>query len=138
MAWDKDDAETVRAMVRHENDLINHRVSWLLTIQGFLFAALAFTWEDARVLVPVIAGVGVFVSFSIGIVIRYGSAAIGKLNKDWEGNKPPNYDGPDIMGHVSTANWERPFRPWRFLPVLFAFAWVATLCVWKWAPSTLG
>jgi len=38
--------ETLRSMVRHENDLINQRMGWLLQLQGFLFAALAFGWDQ--------------------------------------------------------------------------------------------
>jgi hypothetical protein len=39
--------ETFREMVRHENELMNHRVSWLLTLQGLLFTALGFAWDKA-------------------------------------------------------------------------------------------
>ncbi len=32
-------AEIVREMIRHEDDLLNHRFTWLAVIQTFLFAA---------------------------------------------------------------------------------------------------
>jgi hypothetical protein len=32
-------------MIMHENQLINDRVTWLLTFQGLLLAALGFAWE---------------------------------------------------------------------------------------------
>jgi len=52
MAWTLDDASTIRQMIAHEDDLINHRLTWLAQLQGFLFAALGFAWEKASVLVP--------------------------------------------------------------------------------------
>jgi hypothetical protein len=33
-------------MIMHENELVNHRLTWLCQIQGFLFAALAVTWNS--------------------------------------------------------------------------------------------
>jgi hypothetical protein len=36
--------ETVRAQLVHEDNLINHRLSWLMTSQAFLFAAFALQY----------------------------------------------------------------------------------------------
>jgi len=33
----------VREMIRHENDLVNHRLTWFCQVQGLLFAALGVT-----------------------------------------------------------------------------------------------
>ena len=34
--------EIIRSMIQHENQLINERLTWLLTFQGLLLAALGF------------------------------------------------------------------------------------------------
>ena len=39
--WRPEAAETVRQMIYHEGELINHRLGWLVTLQGLLFAGLA-------------------------------------------------------------------------------------------------
>ncbi len=46
-------AEVVRAMIDAENRLVNDRMAWLTTLQGLLFAALGFVWEepDVRMLI---------------------------------------------------------------------------------------
>lgn len=36
----------IRAMVQHEDGLREQRLGWLLTLNGFLFAALSFAWEE--------------------------------------------------------------------------------------------
>ena len=36
---DKEKFELGRELIRHEDGLINHRVTWLLVLQGFLFTA---------------------------------------------------------------------------------------------------
>jgi hypothetical protein len=52
--WRPEADETVRQMIYHEGELINHRIGWLVTLQGLLFAALGFAWNDAKELVYVI------------------------------------------------------------------------------------
>lgn len=40
-----DDFDRIRNLIRHENELINQRLTWLGTFQGLLLAALAFAWD---------------------------------------------------------------------------------------------
>jgi hypothetical protein len=39
------DWKRVRSAIEHENDLTNHRFTWLMASQGFLFAAFGLTWQ---------------------------------------------------------------------------------------------
>src|SRR6187399_279345 len=39
------DWKRVRASIEHENNLTNHRLTWLLTSQGFLFAAFVLVFQ---------------------------------------------------------------------------------------------
>jgi hypothetical protein len=40
---DLDVYDTFRKYIQHEDNLINNRITWMLTIHGFLYAAYAFT-----------------------------------------------------------------------------------------------
>jgi hypothetical protein len=37
--------ETFRSYIRHEDDLTNNRITWMLTIHGFLYASYGFTLQ---------------------------------------------------------------------------------------------
>ena len=39
MPWTDEDAKVIREMVRQEADVSNHRLTWMATLQGLLFAA---------------------------------------------------------------------------------------------------
>ncbi|MDD2864539.1 MAG: hypothetical protein PHC99_07410 [Methylococcales bacterium] len=50
MEYDKtkieNNSKIIRSMIEHENSLVAQRVSWMTTIQGLLFTALAFAWKE--------------------------------------------------------------------------------------------
>ena len=73
--------ETIRSMIRYENDLISHRLGWLSAFQGLLFAALAFAWgkNDVILLNLIICIMGILVSVSIGLATKKANDAIVKL-----------------------------------------------------------
>jgi hypothetical protein len=77
--------ETFREMVRHENELMNHRVSWLLTLQGLLFTALGFAWDkaDAHALIYVFCATGAVVAISSQTVLNGARQAIDQLRQWW-------------------------------------------------------
>ena len=119
------DAGIIREMIRHENELLNHRLSWLCQIQGFLFAALAFAWKDptAGQIIFLICLIGALVAASSYYGLNRVEMAVASLRIWWENNKAPDYFGPDIIGR-SPDKKSIPFlRPWTFLPTLFFVAW---------------
>jgi len=126
-SWTTEDARTVREMIFKEAELINHRFTWLATLQGLLFTALAFGWKDFRGLVYLLAGLGVAASGSSLAVLWCSQEAIKKLARDWERNKPPGYTGPGVMGFIPMIPYFDLVLPWLALPVLFAAAWVTVL-----------
>jgi hypothetical protein len=120
-------ASIIRSMIEHENNLQNYRLTWLMTVQGLLLAGLGFAWDkkDTRELVGVFCLLGILVSISSWSVLRLSGAAYQDLLDWWKNNKPPNYDGPPIIGHQSRY----PFvlwilRPWRALPWIFVLGWI--------------
>jgi hypothetical protein len=123
--WQSSDAEVVRQMIEHESEVTNHRLTWLVTLHGFLFAALGFAWKDGQILIPILAILGVATSGSMLIPLYSADAAIRNLVREWKANKPEQYRGPDVIGYHSDKLIIRIFVPWIFLPVLLAAAWIA-------------
>jgi len=125
-----EDAQIIRTLIEHENDLQNHRLNWFLTIQGLLLAALGFAWDkqDAHALVIVFCILAILVSLSAWSSLRLTDAAYEDLHNWWESHKPKNYDGPPIVGH--RAEYKFIFwilRPWRILPWVFTLGWLIIL-----------
>jgi hypothetical protein len=90
-------ADVTREMIQHENDLINHRITWLCQIQGFLFAALALTQKsgsDAMLILLPIIGIAVAISSWTGLYAAL--VAIENLSGDMD--KKCNEYRPRVMG----------------------------------------
>jgi len=60
-----DHSNTIRTMIEHENLLVNYRLTWLIALQGLLFAALGFAWgkPDTRQIIEVFCWMGIFSAF---------------------------------------------------------------------------
>src|SRR3954467_13544460 len=107
--WEANAADTIREMIKHEGDLVNHRISWLVTLQGLLFAALGFGWQTNKVLIGIIGALGIATSFSTWTVLRLGSLASYTLLTKWDDNKPTDYNGPDVIGYRGPRDLNRYF-----------------------------
>ncbi len=119
--------EIARQMVRHENELMNHRVTWLMSFEGLLFTALGFAWDkaDARPLVYVFCGIGALVPASTWWVLDGAQSALSALREWWQKHQPVPYEGPGVVGFWHDSRAVTWMLPWRVFPVLFAVAWVA-------------
>lgn len=124
--------EIVRSMIRFENELINHRLTWMATLNGLLFTGLGFAWgkSDARGLIFVFAFLGIAVSFLSGVGLFAANRAFRKLYDWWQDNKPSEYKGPDVIGippmYKGFGSW---LTPWTLLPICFLFGWIAILII---------
>lgn len=83
--------EIVRSMIKSENELINQRMTWVSTFNGFLFTSIAFAWDKSQVLVTVIAFLGIAVSLLSGAALLVANRAFRELYAWWLENKPDNY-----------------------------------------------
>lgn len=121
------DTSVARELIAHENELINHRLTWFITLQGLLMAALGFAWDktDARGLVFVFCGLGILSAISTATILWGGAAAIERLSMIEELHK-----GCMVIGRRATL-FEKIFYPWFAMPVLFAVAW-ALICWLNW------
>ncbi len=129
--------EIVRSMIQSENELINHRISWLTTVQGLLFASLGFAWgkPDSSGLATLLCTLGIAVSVLCFLLLISATWAQNRLVSWWESNKPAEYIGPGVMGlppWEKSLRWYpilRVFAGWNLFPVVFAAAWIAVLCM---------
>jgi hypothetical protein len=116
----------VRESIEHENHLINHRMTWLLSAQFFLVAAFAAVYKDGvitqsvprletRIFLTVIACIAIVISVQAGVAIVAANRQIGFL-VDWfsfhhlEGYPPVSNHAymirsaslPPINGHMES------------------------------------
>ncbi|HEY3723766.1 MAG TPA: hypothetical protein VGN59_10455 [Acidimicrobiia bacterium] len=125
----------LREMIRHEDTLRDNRLGYLLTLNGFLFAALAFSWKT-RVgsvgLIVLLAVVGFVVGISGMAAQEISNQAVDKLRALAEGDAGESL----IVGltGAETAQWADSWAPWNALPKVFVFVWpaIAVLRVVLW------
>lgn len=119
---------TIREMIRHENGLVNQRLGWMFTLQGFLFTAASFLWQISPLPVIVLCLVGVLSCISIGYTLTRGLQAVKDLLATaCEYNKTllHGMTFPPIIGSRSKAfEW---LIPARLLPWVLGLAWIAIL-----------
>ncbi len=91
---------------KHENELLNHRLTWMWVIQGILFTA--FCSNSAAKYDHYICIVGIISSFSIGLSLLNGTEALDSLHGNGAGRR--------LLSLLF---------PWSLLPLFMA-------CVWWW------
>ena len=121
----------MRELVRHENELINQRIGWLVQTEGLLFAALAFSWERASRLSYILAAVGIATAVSIGSVTYLYGPAVRNVNKFWEARVPEHRRRNRLVIGLSTPSGRllKLLHPWRALPVIFVAVWIGVVVV---------
>ena len=119
-----------RDLIESENEMINHRMMWLLTIQGLLFASFFLVWrgkkigdEDGEIRakeIYTIYALGVFSAVSVGIVLFFGLNTIKCIVES-----TPVAGTQYVIGlsHGPVPPWVHYLLPWNSLPVLFVVAW---------------
>ena len=94
----KEYAGIIRAMIEHENTLLNHRMTWMWTTQALLVTAAGIMWRYHHLLVQLICFFGFVSCVSVGLSLRSALRAIDSLLADWA--KRLSLGGP-MTGHVS-------------------------------------
>lgn len=121
------DAAIIREMIKHENELTNHRLGWLLTVEGLLFAALSFAWDkpEKEGLIVILSNLGIVVAGSAQVVLHAANMAFLELDGWWKAHRPRRYIGPDVCGfrfRPHEAFWGH-ITPLRMVPLLFIVSW---------------
>jgi hypothetical protein len=122
-------AAVTRELLRHESDLLHHRMTWLVQSQGLLFAALAFSWDKEPRLPILLASLGIVSAFSLGLATSLMSTANKEIYEWWK-SVTPEAKQPQfrVVGRWEpTTGIRRLMRPWRALPIIFAVAWFGVI-----------
>src|SRR5262245_43114666 len=69
----------IRAMIRHENDVTNHRIKWLLIGQGLIASADVGAGAQKGQIVEILAIVGMLVTLSTFVILYKSYQARGYL-----------------------------------------------------------
>jgi hypothetical protein len=136
-------ATALRELLRHENDLTNHRIMWLLVGQGFIANAfvanngsesMKFGLQVVGILLTLSAFVMLYKSYQARGYIEF----LGNMAKEGTLSE----ECLPLMGwpRIRISGWRRKIwacpwirqpddvlEPWSFLPVLFIFMWMTGL-----------
>ncbi len=121
---------SARDLIKEENEMINHRMRWMLTLNGLLFTTLGFSWGKNRVLnwLPwILSGVGAMSALSFGFVLQTSIKSIECTNELWYTiSKFSEHPILPIIGRskYDIVFWSTPLLPWRCLPLLLYAAWL--------------
>jgi hypothetical protein len=130
------DATILRDLIRHENELTNHRVTWLLVSQGILFTAAAVFVKIHWFPAVVLGVVGIAFAVSIGQSLQNSFEARQYIKGKWreslraagfEWEEFPPLDG-GVPG-VRAINW---LFPWIAVPRVIMIAWFLLICFFLW------
>jgi hypothetical protein len=129
----REDDDVVRSMIQHENTLRDQRLGWCLALNGFLFTALSFAWDqsDASPVTYVLCLVGLSTAGATAASMQASNLAIRRLRR-WH-TEHSTGDGPPVVGLASedlrryglVGLLVQVFYPWRVLPLALGAAWLA-------------
>lgn len=124
-------AEITRSMIEHENALLNHRMTWMWTLQGLLATAAAFAWREDVSLLWLICAFGALSSASFGVSFVSSLIAVNNLLERWHqyARANPGYTGPPVIGTPHSKIIPTVLKPWGLLPWLSVVFWLATAAI---------
>lgn len=133
---DKDQFDVARELIRHEDGLINNRVTWLLVLQGFLFNAfvggvgLLFGKESSRPIPGALVVTGLIVIALLGIatniiILNVTNIAFQQMERvrDWWNKTGLSERFPPLSGQLGRGMFYRLFSTGR-MPFFLIGAWV--------------
>jgi hypothetical protein len=128
--WEEEYDPTVyRSMIDQESNLMNHRLTWLTTLQGLLFAALAFALDKVHLLIYLLAAVGIVSAASVVWSLTCAANAIHRLEIEWrQAANKCGYQGPGVIGRPRGPQLTEYLLPWFTLPCIFSLVWAA-ICI---------
>jgi hypothetical protein len=134
----------IREMIRHENDVTNHRLMWMLLLEGLITNAYVNAAEGTGDIGSFLPPMGILVALSAFVILYKSYQARGYLhflgNEAKGGTLPEEY--LPIVGWPKKRikGWRRKvwvcpwfgqvgdlLEPYLFLPSLFILAWLVLL-----------
>lgn len=127
----KEYGKRVSQIILHENDLTNHRLTWLLVTQGILFSASAQFIDKHPMLFAAICIVGLLTTWSFGYALKNSFDSRQYLRREWKAklekhdlrpSQLPPLDG--AYPNSGVATWK---QPWLLVPKVILAAWFVML-----------
>lgn len=126
--------------IRHENGLIDNRITWMLTLQGLFLVSLGFLLKDKpqKIAAVIVCCIGFVTCVTLGCSIVVGMHVLNELNP--VANGLAHVIAKDIgvtpVNMTGSASGVLSFLlPWRVLPWFFAYVWiVSAILIWKIMP----
>jgi hypothetical protein len=137
-------AMVIREMIRHENDVTNHRIMWMLIGQGFIANAYVSAKTQGALNDAILLLAGILVALSAFLMLYKSYHARGYLEFLGQQAKQGALHEEDLpltgwprrrTRDWWRGGWARPWvgqagdllEPWVFLPWLFVFMWMTVL-----------
>jgi len=135
----------IREMFRHENDVTNHRIMWLLIVQGLIANAAVTAGRESGETASALATVGILVTLSAFVILYKSYQARGYLQFLGSEAKRGALREEDLplIGWPSKRikGWRKKVwlcpwlgrtsdlpEPYLFLPSLLILAWLFVVC----------
>ena len=123
--------DIIREMIRHEDQVLNQRMTWMWTLQGLLYGAVGFLWQSGKLFpIIVIAFVGLLSCITIGYSLVRGMAAVSDLlelaKQQKERVKERCVIPPTIGSRSKAIEW---LLPGYSLPWIMGGAWCALIAI---------
>lgn len=117
---DKEYGGVLRGLVRQENDLTNHRTTWLLVTQGILFVAVSAVVNSDALPTVVIGVVGILSAWSFGHALSNSEKSRLYLKALWRSRLSrrgyESDDLPPLDGGFPSLKPIKWLQPWNFIP----------------------
>lgn len=145
-----------REYVEHEDDLINHRTTWMITVQSFLWATYGFSYQKKYEILArlketkidittlgsapaeyngfmlLLSVVGLFTALVCYLSVRAAADSIESLRARWDMHPMKKFSDEMLPAITGGGN---PWASWfgilisKLMPVLFAVLWALSILV---------
>ena len=124
-------ADRISEILRHENEVTNHRLTWLIATQAIMFAASAEFLKSYLFPTIVICLVGILTTWSFAYALISSFESRQHMRKLWQmrlkDNDLSTENFPPLDGAYSGNDSKVWLLPWFFVPKLRLAAWVLLL-----------
>lgn len=133
--WAQEEGDRIRDLLKHEGELLNHRMGWLLTINSVSLTGVCFAWESFVIAVPVFAFIGIGGSTVLALGMFLSAKAANDLARLWEKRRDPAYEVP-VIGMLPRLPWSLAVIG--FFPIVLICIWVTILFLFVFRFETLS
>ena len=121
--------KTIREMIRHEDELLNQRLTALGQFEGLLFVAYSFAYKEDHDLLWIFMPLGALIALSVLRSTYLAGKATSRLAREWDNlQRARKAEGetagwrPDVQGVRGSRHWDW-IMPGYSLPGLFFLGW---------------